>query len=265
MRYKQFPGGRFYVGDCLDIMPEFRRHSISMVLCDLPYGTTACAWDAIIPFKPLWKQYWRLCGIDSAVVLTASQPFTTAMIGSQLDRFKYEWIWEKSRPTGHQHAKNKPMKKHENVLVFSKGTTIHVGQSENRMRYYPQGVFDLAEPKLRKGSWKSRTYMTDRPSHRDTLRTQSGYPSSILRFTSVNHPQHPTQKPVELFEYLIRTYTQPGDIVLDNCAGSGTTAIAAINSDRRWVCIEKDKEYAAAAIERISKHIEQRKSGLFGR
>lgn len=245
--------GEFLHGDCLDLMAGLPDASVDMILCDLPYGTTACAWDTIIPFEPLWSQYWRVAKPNAAIVLTASQPFTTALISSALPNFKYCWVWEKSRPTGHVHAKNKPMKKHEDVLVFSKGTTVHVSQSVNRMVYNPQGLSKLQTPAKRKPR-HSDAVMARRPSHRETISEITGFPNSILSIPSETG-FHPTQKPVALFEYLIRTYTNHGALVLDNCAGSGTTAIAAEQSGRRWVCMEKDPEYWAKAVARVAQHV----------
>jgi site-specific DNA-methyltransferase (adenine-specific) len=247
--------GQFHVGDCLDVMRGIPDASVDMILCDLPYGTTACSWDAVIPFEAMWAQYWRVVKPSAAIVLTSSQPFTTALIASQTGRFKYELIWEKTRATGHVHAKNKPMKKHENVLIFSRGTTVHATQSASRMLYNPQGITELAETKTRKKGGATDAVMGARPSHKDSEQTHTGYPTSVLKIASEGDTFHPTQKPVALFEYLIRTYTNEGDTVLDNCAGSGTTAIAAENAKRRWICVERDQDYATKAVARIRKHV----------
>lgn len=248
--------GEFWNGDCLELMKNIPDGSVDMILCDLPYGTTACAWDTIIPFEPLWEQYKRIIKPNGAIILTASQPFTSALIMSNVEWFKYEWIWEKSRPTGHTQSKNKPMKKHENVLVFSSGTTVHATQSSDRMPYFPQGLIELETPYIRKKRNKAGEISPARPSHRDVVQKFSNYPTSILKYASTNDYIHPTQKPVALFEYLIKTYTNEGETVLDNTAGSGTTAIAAINTNRNWICIEKDADYYSKACARIAAHQE---------
>jgi site-specific DNA-methyltransferase (adenine-specific) len=247
--------GTFYVGDCFDVMRDLPDDRADMVLCDLPYGTTACAWDSVLPFDRLWAEYRRILSPLGASVLTASQPFTSALVSSNYAWFKYALVWEKSRATGHVHAKNKPMKKHEDVLVFSPGTTVHASQSTTRMTYNPQGLAQLETAVTRRKGGSTDAVMAARPSHKDTQRDVTGYPTSMLRFASEGGGFHPTQKPVALFEYLIRTYTDEGMVVLDNCAGSGTTAIAAENAGRRWICIERDPEYAAKAIERIRSHV----------
>ena len=242
---------QLFNGDCLDVMPTLTAASVDLILCDLPYGTTACSWDSVIPFDRLWAEYRRIAKPNAAIVLTASQPFTSALIMSAIDLFKYEWIWEKSRATGHIHAKNKPMKKHENVLVFSLGTTVHATQSERRMNYFPQGLVRKEVPTIRKNGGASHAVMSARPSHRDALQEFEGYPHSIVFAASEGATVHPTQKPVALMEYLIKTYTNEGDLVLDNCMGSGTTGIAAKNTGRRFIGIERDEKYFAICQERV--------------
>lgn len=240
-----------YHGDCLDVMAALPDRSIDMVLCDLPYGTTACSWDVVIPFDQLWSAYRRVLTPTGTVVLTASQPFATIVVQSNIDWFKYELIWVKSRATGHVHAKNKPMKKHENILVFSPGTTVHASQSTSRMTYNPQGLVRKAVPTIRKNGGAANTVMAARPSHRDAVQEFEGYPNSILEFASEGSTVHPTQKPVALFEYLIRTYSNEGDTVLDNTMGSGTTGVACQNAGRNFIGIEKDAAYFAIAESRL--------------
>lgn len=240
------------LGDCLERMAEIPDGSVDMIACDLPYGTTACKWDTVIPFEPLWAHYRRVIKGNGAIVLTASQPFTSSLVMSNSKWFKYEWIWAKSRPTGHIHAKNKPMKSHENVLVFSPGTAVHASQSKNRMVYNPQGLKTLASPVLRKNSTPSDAVISFRKSHRDTIQISGGYPHTLLPFASAGNQIHQTQKPVPLFEYLIRTYTNPGEIVLDNCFGSGTTGVACVNTGRRFIGIEKDERYFSIGQSRIA-------------
>lgn len=256
---REIGNGVFYTGDCFDVMHDLPDGVADMVLCDLPYGTTACKWDSVLPFDKLWTEYRRLAQGYGAIVLTSAQPFTSALVSSAYDLFKYSWVWEKSRPSGFAQAKNMPLKAHEDVCVFSAGVTVHAAQSSKRMPYNPQGVERMAAPKTyEKKSWSDSAF-SKRPSHGAYEQTETNYPRSVLRFPSESGTIHPTQKPVALFEYLIRTYTNPGEVVLDNTAGSGTTAIAAENAGRRWICIERDPEYAAKAMDRIAAHVEESK------
>lgn len=248
-RLMEIGNGIFLHGDCLELMAGLPDGSVDMVLCDLPYGTTACSWDSVIPFAELWEQYWRVCKPNAAIVLTASQPFTTALIASQMDKFKYCWVWEKSKITGFMQAKNRPLKSHEDICVFGrfKGSAQHFEGT-----YNPDGVVSVG----------SKTYdNTRKPDHITgdrkagaTKDSGKGYPRSVLSIPSEGSTVHPTQKPVALFEYLIRTYTNPGELVLDNTAGSGTTAIAAENAGRKWICMERDPDYYAAAVGRVYDH-----------
>lgn len=240
-------------GDCLELMREIPDGSVDMILCDLPYGTTACKWDSVIPFEPLWEQYKRVIKRSGAVVLTASQPFTTALIASNVGWFKYCWVWEKSRPSGFVQAKNKPMSAHEDIVVFSSGVTVHEGQSVNRMPYFPQGLVQIEPVTIQKRSF-SNSAMGVRPSNqKQYTQSVSGYPKTVLRFSSASATVHPTQKPIALMEYLIRTYTNEGETVLDNCMGSGTTGVACVNTGRDFIGIEKDDKYFQIASERIAK------------
>lgn len=233
------------LGDCLDRMSEIADGSVDMILADLPYGTTACAWDSIIPFEPLWAHYWRVAKPNAAVVLTASQPFTSALVMSQIERFKYEWIWGKNRSTGFLNAKKRPLVTHESVCVFGC----------NQQSYYPQMTLNGDEN--RKHSNARSKIAKIYSAFADELRAGSKfcYPISLQFFNVIQRPLHPTQKPVELFEYLIRTYTEPGALILDNVAGSGTTAIAAENTERRWICIERDAGYYNAALARVANRV----------
>lgn len=241
--------GTFMLGDCLERMREIPTGSVDMILCDLPYGTTQNKWDAVIPFEPLWAEYWRVAKLGAAVVLTASQPFTSSLISSQPKQFKHAWVWEKSRFANQMAAKIQPLKIHEDVAVFGVG----------KVTYNPQGLIEVNK------TTKQGSKVTDNigGGKRATSYTQThtNYPRSILRFASEGSTVHPTQKPAALFEYLIRTYTDEGMTVLDNCAGSGTTAIAAERSNRRWICIERDPEYFAKAVERVRNEVANK--GLF--
>lgn len=239
----QIANGHFWQGDCLDLMRDIPSGSVDMVLCDLPYGTTACSWDSIIPFEPLWEQYWRVCKPNAAIVLTASQPFTSVLVGSQIDRFKYEWIWNKVLPTGFAIAKFQPMKQHESVLVFGKSKTTYNAQTTPRDK-----------PRRYNRTHTNYEGSENLKSHDGSERVLSDYqPRSLLEFSNANQRDkiHPTQKPVALFEYLIKTYTNPGELVLDNTAGSGTTAVASERTGRRWICIERDEEYYLQACARV--------------
>ena len=238
--------GQFWLGDCLERMSEIPDASVDMILCDLPYGTTQNKWDAVIPFDRLWLHYWRVAKSNAAVVLTAAQPFTSALVMSQIERFKYDWTWNKVNGTGFGNAKKQPLRNKEDILVFYQKQSV----------YHPQMV--LGKPNHVQGKSTdiySENYQGGFKRGPDDL---SGlkYPKQILDFPkhSSQGGLHPTQKPVALFEYLIRTYTDEGMTVLDNCAGSGTTAIACENTGRRWLCIERDPAYYYAAVGRVWSH-----------
>lgn len=241
--------GSLWLGDCLEKMRHIAGGSIDMVLCDLPYGQTDCKWDAVIPFEPLWKEYWRICKPNAAIVLTGIQPFVTALVASQIEKFRYDWIWDKvNRITGSLNANKRPMRRHEHILIFSEnGRTIYNKQpimkpriDGSRKRRHGKHVANGPD----RISNEYQTYIENDVPHN---------PNSILEIEGFTNKTggHPTQKPVPLFEYLIKTYTNPGDLVLDNCSGGGTTAIAAHNTGRRWLCIEKELEYYLASAGRI--------------
>lgn len=239
-----FPNGRWIEDDCFDAMSEIPDGSVDMILCDLPYGTTQNKWDSVLPLESLWPEYWRIAKPNAAVVLTAAQPFTSALVMSAPDRFRYQWVWEKPKASGFLNARRRPLTSHEDVLVFCAGYSP----------YNPQGLTSVSVNSSRKN--KSGNGNFGKVSNRPYIQKEGNFPRSVVRFQHETKPTHPTQKPVALFEYLIRTYTNPGDTVLDNCAGSGTTAIAAENCGRKWICIERDPDYSAKALERIAKHIE---------
>lgn len=243
-----------YHGDCLEVLPTFPPASVEAIITDLPYGTTACEWDSIIPLAPMWEQVKRVLKANGVFVTTSSQPFTTILIQSNFDWFKYEWTWYKTISSGFLHAKNAPLKIHENVLVFSAGAISHDGFSENRMTYNPQ--FSKGKPfkKFNNAEKKHKWGGIGRPSQGDYLEVNDGfrYPSSVLEFANPNNDnQHPTQKPLSLYEYLIRTYTNPGETVLDFCMGSGTTGVAAVQTGREFIGIEKERKYFVIAEKRI--------------
>ena len=231
-----------YCGDCLEIMPTLVDCSINAVIADLPYGTTYCAWDSIIPLNQLWEQYKRLIIDAGALVFTANQPFTTTLIQSNLSWFKYEWIWNKENASNFANSKKQPLKQHENVLVFSKGQSP----------YYPIRV--AGKPNHKQGKSKinaSESRLISGRSEDDLSGLK--YPKSILNFPkhSSQCGLHPTQKPVDLMEYLINTYTKKDEVVLDNAMGSGTTGVACFKTGRRFIGIEKEQKYYDIACNRL--------------
>lgn len=242
--------GRFFTGDCFDVMSDLPDASVDMILCDLPYGTTQNKWDSVLPLDALWAEYWRVLTERGAVVLTATQPFSSALVMSCPNHFGYEWVWHKSKVTGVLNAKRQPLRQHEVVLVFYRKPHV----------YNAQGLIEISKRRdigKRRNGVGSENYGALTPTFDGNYEQKAtGYPRSVLSIPSEGAGFHPTQKPVALFEYLIRTYTNPGDLVLDNTAGSGTTALAAENADRQWICIERDEDYARKAIERIGDHVD---------
>jgi site-specific DNA-methyltransferase (adenine-specific) len=233
------------LGDCLERMGEIPDGAVDMVLCDLPYGTTACKWDSVIPFEPLWAHYRRVTKPNAAIVLTASQPFTTVLIASNIHEFRYSWVWEKDAGSNFATVRFQPMKEHEDVCVFYRHTATYNPQLQERT-----------------GSRKGRATTTvDSGRTNSVYGTQAGRgvlhvpelrsPRSIQRFAR-ERGMHPTQKPVALMEYLIRTYTNEGDTVLDNTMGSGTTGVACANTGRKFIGIERDEAYFAIAERRVA-------------
>lgn len=224
-------------GDCLEVMAGLPDSSVDMILCDLPYGTTACKWDTVIPFEPLWAQYRRVAKRNAAIVLTASQPFTSALVMSNPREFRYCWVWNKAKAANFPQVKRAPLKIHEDVVVFGGG-------------YRPQMTNG---PTRKKGGYnvsREAAVSAGAPAKVNNVY----YPKSILDFSVAGNADsglHPTQKPVALMEYLIRTYTQEGETVLDNCMGSGTTGVACANTGRRFIGIERDDKYFAIAKARI--------------
>jgi site-specific DNA-methyltransferase (adenine-specific) len=232
-------------GDCLEVMRDIPDASVDMVLCDLPYGTTDCKWDTVIPFAPLWTEYNRICKDRAAIVLFASQPFTSVLVVSNLKAFRYCWVWDKKKPANFPLAKKQPMKYHEDIVVFGKSSP----------NYYPL-MIPVEGRKAKKGvnnGYVGFSKGLENPEYLDKVYADK-YPSSILEFSNADQRNrfHPTQKPVLLFEYLIKTYTREGDLVLDNCAGSGTTGIACKNLNRNYILIEKEQEYIDVINKRLA-------------
>jgi site-specific DNA-methyltransferase (adenine-specific) len=246
----ELPINKIITGNCLEVMKNIDDKSIDMILCDLPYGTTACKWDTIIPFEPLWVCYKRIIKDNGAIVLTASQPFTTDVINSNRKNFKYLWVWNKKLSGSFQNAKYQPLRITEDVVVFG-----------NKINYYPQ---------MRKGKprYKGHREKSDNSNsnvcnglrkNADYVFYDSYFPVNIIEIGNTDKRSlvHPTQKPVALFEYLIKTYTNEGDLVLDNCIGSGTTAIAALRTGRNFIGIEKEQQYVDIANKRIEQETGQ--------
>ena len=249
-----------YHGDCLTLMKSIDDKSIDMILCDLPYGTSKCKWDTIIPFDLLWDHYKRVIKDNGAIVLTASQPFTSNLIMSNLGMFKYCWVWEKSNPANIAQANRQPLKYHEDVCVFySKQPTYNkkmIERSENGKKriisHQKSGVpFKMSATEHQGLGKPTVEYGPDR--YDANLKN----PSTVLKFKVDRGKLHPTQKPVALFQYFVETYTNEGDTVLDNCAGSGTTGIACINANRNFILMELDEKYCDTSNKRIKQRYEE--------
>ena len=229
------------LGDCLEKMKEIPDGSVDMVMCDLPYGTTACKWDSVIPFEPLWEQYRRITKRNAAIVLTASQTFTTALIHSNIKEFRYCWQWVKPYTTGFMNANKMPLRNTEDVCVFYRELPT----------YRPQGVKESGKKQVRRKDKDSTIYADMGLQAGEYTQAFTNYPRQTIEFGREGKTVHPTQKPVALMEYLIRTYTNEGETVLDNCMGSGTTGVASVNTGRRFIGIERDEAYFAIAKKRI--------------
>jgi site-specific DNA-methyltransferase (adenine-specific) len=227
-----------YHMDCLEGMKLIPDKSIDMILCDLPYGTTRAKWDKIINQEVLWKEYRRIIKKDGAIVLTASQPFSSLLVYNNLDLYRHSWIWEKPNSSDFINANYRPMKIHEDILVFS--FSGDVAPAKSKLKYFPQGLVKVNK-KNRRGRNSEVTGYTNKNEY---IQKYTNYPKTILRFGYDKEKYHPTQKPVSLFEYLIKTYSNEGEIVLDNCMGSGTTAVACIRSKRNYIGFESDEIYA---------------------
>jgi len=244
---------RLMEGDCLARLRDLPDRSVDLIAADLPYGSTACAWDAVIPFDEMWAEFERVLKPRGAVVLTASGMFTAALCMSRPEWLKYRLVWKKTRKTGFQHAWLKPLSEHEDICVFSPGTTIHAHRSNRQMTYHPQGVVELAEPNLKRvNGTVHASEVYGLKTYKGKAQTHTGFPTSVLEFASVGgRGRHPTEKPVDLMAWIIRSYSNPGDVVLDPTMGSGTTGVAAVQEGRRFVGIEKDARWFARAVERI--------------
>ena len=229
-------------GDCLEIMKDIPDKSIDMILADLPYGTTACKWDTIIPFEPLWKQYERIIKDNGAIVLFGNQPFTAELIHSNIKNFKYCWTWDKKIPAGMSYAKYRPMQQTEDICIFTK--------NGEKTKYFPQMI--KRDKPIKSGGMVASDSAFTR-GYKPLKKTyEYKNPTTLLVYVKIRRNSlHPTQKPVALLEYLIKTYTNEGDIVLDNVMGSGSTGVACINTNRNFIGIELDENYFEIAKKRI--------------
>jgi len=230
---------KLYLGDCLEVMKDIPDGSVDMVLADPPYGTTQCKWDSVVPFEPMWEQLKRVTKKNGAIVLTASQPFASALVMSNPTMFAYQWIWIKTKITGVLNAKKMPVRKHEHILVFcdQKSTAV----------YNAQGL-------MPKGTLTKQGGNSDNYNNRSTdpyIQEWTNWPRDVLEISSEGKTIHPTQKPVALMEYLIKTYTNEGETVLDFTMGSGTTGVAAKSLNRKFIGIELDEDYFKIAKDRI--------------
>lgn len=248
-----------YNEDCLVGMDKIPNQSVDLILCDLPYGTTLCDFDkGIIPFEPLWAQYKRIIKPNRAIVLFAQQPFTTLLISSNLDMWKYNWVWEKDNGTNFLNSHYQPLKVTEDICVFGTGATSN--SPKDNMIYNPQ--FEVGNPyTCKSGLQKSSTVVAghDNKNVGGFVTENDGkrYPKNLIRFNRDKDKLHPTQKPVDLLRYLVRTYSNEGEVVLDNCMGSGTTAIACIKEKRHYIGFELEKKYYDIAVDRIEKEQQQ--------
>lgn len=252
---KKLATASLFNGDCLELMRDIPDKSVDMILCDLPYGTTACKWDNVIPFEPLWEQYERIITDNGAIVLFGSEPFSSVLRLSNIGLYKYDWIWEKNKTSNFLNARYQPLKIHETISVFGKSATTYTRNGRN-MSYFPQGTVKLLKPVLQKGNRGAGGLVTKDVFHsnanKDTIRYIANYPKSVLKFPMINSNRvHSTQKPLSILEYLVKTYTNEGETVLDNCMGSGSTGVACMNTGRNFIGIELDPKYFEIASKRI--------------
>lgn len=250
MKYHNTKLGRAYNEDCFEVMKLMPDNCVDMILADLPYGTTACKWDTVIPFEPMWKEFNRIAKPKAAIVLTASQPFTSALVMSNIKNFKHSWIWNKVRGTNFALTKFQPMKEHEDVLVFGNGS--------GKIPYFPQmqertgNGLNAIGKNVQSNTKGGKDSVTVLPPGKFKEVSELRVPGSIQTFIGEKRGVvHPTQKPVALFEYLIKTYSNENALVFDPTAGSLTTGVAAENLNRRWVCCEKETEYFKKGIARF--------------
>ena len=242
-------------GDCLEVMAGIEDKSIDLILCDPPYGATCLKWDKVIDFEQMWREYKRIIKDDGVIAIFGIQPFTSMLITSNPEMYRYSWVWRKDSATGHLNANYKPMQITEDINVFSYGKVGSL--SKNPIRYNPQGVTEVNIKKRNNpnSTWrKNKGYGGENNllnSDKPFTQKYTGYPDNILVFPRDKHAVHPTQKPVALLEYLIRTYTKENEVVLDNCMGSGSTGVACMNTNRRFIGIELDAQHFDTAKRRM--------------
>ena len=248
---------KVYLGDCLEVMRYIESGSVDLILSDLPFGSTKCKWDTPIDLKQLWLEYERVIKFNGAILLFAQVPFDKVLGASNLNMLRYEWIWEKTQATGYQNAKKMPMKAHENILVFYKKLPIYNPEKTSGHVRKVSSAKNRIECVKRTNALDDYLYGKDNIQKIETYDSTERYPRSVLKFKSDKQTcvLHPTQKPVALLEYLIKTYTNVGDLVLDNCVGSGSTCVAAINTKRQFLGIEKEEKYFDIAKERIERKL----------
>ena len=239
-----------YHGDCLELMNNIKDNSVDMILCDLPFGYTANKWDSIIPFELLWLQYNRIIKYNGVIALFGNEPFSSASRMSNIEMYRYDWYWKKTKQGNFAQAPYMPLKNIEIISIFSKGKIAN--NSTIKMNYFPQGLKDCN--KINNGGNKANDFRPNRKSKTENhIQTKTNYPRQLVEFDSCLEFLHPTQKPTDLLEYLIKTYTKEDEWVLDNCMGSGSTGVACINTNRNFIGIEKDNKYFEIAKDRIEK------------
>jgi len=241
-----------YLGDCLELMPKYvEDKSIDMIFCDLPYGTTQNNWDSVIPLDKLWKEYKRVIKDNGAIVLFSEQPFTSVLVSSNLKMFKYEWVWNKVVPTNHLNAKRQPMRLHENICVFYKKQCTYNRQMTDKPKEYQRPNRKLVKDAF----YETKNYGDFKRGFAEDSDYTKTNPKTIVKFSNGNRyskdRNHPTQKPLSLIEYMIKTYTNEGDLILDNTCGSGTTGLGAKNLNRNYIMMEQDPKYYEIACERV--------------
>jgi DNA modification methylase len=237
-------GSTFVNADCFDVFPLIKDNSIDAIICDLPYGTTILKWDNILPITELWDQYERILKYNGVIVLFGAEPFSTMVRSSNIFNYKYDWIWQKTRPSLFQHANKRPMKDHENIMVFYK-----------KQPTYNQELKELEKPNKRWRKNKMGAFLEKGCSDVESKQTKTGFNRQILTYAMHNvGMEHKTQKPIELLEFLVKTYTNENDMVLDNTMGSGTTNLACIKLNRKSIGIEKEKQYYDVAVRRASEY-----------
>ena len=260
-----------YKGDCLEVMDKLIEQGVKVdaIITDPPYGTTACKWDSVIPFDVMWERLNKLIKPNGAIVLFGSEPFSSQLRCSNLKNYKYDWIWEKSKCSNFPHAKNMPLKFHENIIVFSRGKIGHISQlKEKRMIYNPQGIkkVDKTWERKRKYDKGDNGHHLVRESHKlKRIIEFENFPTTIIKIGNSNNNErkfHPTQKPVSLLMYLVRTYTNENEVILDFTMGSGSTGVACMLTDRKFIGVELDDKYFEIAENRLKEATEKKEELL---